>query len=273
MKTLLAFTLTTLAALALPIGATAADGDKTTEGSYAVGERTISFTRFDPATPGPHPAILLLHGLDGAARNKANYHAVASGMAERGYVVFVVRYFDAFANRADELAFFREHVKDQLNATPNAKQQRVLALFNECLAVVAAGVQYARTQPGVDGERVGIVGFSLGGFLALSAATQKDLKVTAVVELFGGLPGHLYPQVGALPPVLLLHGDQDRVVPVESARRLEKALKEQGTVHQVQVYAKVGHVFEDDKGGFCWVAAMDAQQRADAFLQQHLKRP
>jgi carboxymethylenebutenolidase len=263
----------TLLPLLLANGAvSAADNDKTKKaGSYQSGGRPIGVTRFDPPGDGPHPAILLLHGADGAEKNEATYTTLAARTAGSGYVVFVVRYFDCFADRPKELAFFRDNVKDHLQAADSPERERLRRAYNDCLTAIGDGVKYARKQTGVDGDKIGIVGFSLGAYLALSTATQDELKIVAVVDLFGGLPEELHKQAKKLPPVFIVHGEEDRVVPVEAAKRLEKLLKENSTPHEVRIYKGVGHVFEDEKGKVRWDTALDAEKRAAAFLEKHLK--
>jgi carboxymethylenebutenolidase len=266
----------TLTALALGGGrAHAADEKqavKQSAGSYVSAERKINVTRFEPAEPGPHPAVLLLHGVDGADKDEAIYHTLAGCLAAKGYIVFVVRYFDCFAGRPKELEFFRDNVKGYLTGKAADEATRLKAAFHDCLTAVCDGVRYVRTQPGVNKERVGVVGFSLGAFLALSAATEKDLKVAAVVDLFGGLPEEMQPQAKALPPVLILHGDKDQTVPVGAAYALQKLLKENRIDHDIKVYKGVGHLFDNGKGGTDWLAAWDAEKRAHAFLNKHLKK-
>ena len=245
---------------------------KKTSGSYLSSERKINVVRFEPGRPGYYPAILLLHGIDGADTNEASYHLSAKRLAANGYVVFFVHYFDAFAERPKDLAFFKTNIEDYLKTPAGPDGERLKRSFRECLATVGDGIKYARAQQGVDGQRVGMVGFSLGAFLALSAATQEDMKITAVVELFGGLPEDKRQQAKALPPVLVLHGDKDQIVSVDTARSLEKLLKGNEIVHEIEVYKGVGHVFDDGKGGLCLRAVFDAENRATKFLQKHLKQ-
>jgi carboxymethylenebutenolidase len=244
---------------------------KKPNGSYLSAKRTINVTRFDPAAPGPHPAVLLLHGIDGADENAAIYHRLAGNLAAKGYVVFVVRYFDCFANRPEELEFFCGNVKDHLTGAAVKEPDRVKRAFQDCLTAVSDGVRYVRQQPGVDKDRVGVAGFSLGAFLALSAATQPKLEIAAAVDLFGGLPQEMHGQAKNLPPVLILHGDKDQVVPEKIARDLEKLLKNNETAHEVKVYKDVGHMFDKGDGKIDWLTALDAESRAHAFLDKYLK--
>jgi carboxymethylenebutenolidase len=126
--------------------------------------------------------------------------------------------------------------------------------------------------PNVDAKRIGLVGFSLGAYLALAAAAEKDLRIAAVVDFFGGMPRPLGSRVKFLPPVLVLHGEQDRVVPIGEAQRLTDLLDAHEVTHEVKVYPDVGHVFGDNGGGFAWRAALDAELCTRAFLAKHLQQ-
>jgi dienelactone hydrolase len=136
----------------------------------------------------------------------------------------------------------------------------------------------------VDGDHVGLVGFSLGAYLALASAAEKDLHVSAAVELFGGLPRLLRDKAANLPPTLILHGDADTVVPVTEAYALRDLLRKAKRVCEFQVYAEPGHVFSDpdDEGQeskpLGWEALLrvqkqvsDADKRIAAFLEKYLK--
>ena len=282
-RTLSASALFGLAAMALALagGRSPAADDKASDAeavkkstdSYLSAQRKINVTRFDPAGKGPHPAVLFLHGIDGAEKYETIYSLLANRLAAKGYAVFFVRYFDCFADRQEELKLFRDNVKGHLTGKGGGEPKRLEAAFGDCLTAVSDAVRYVRAQPGIDKDRVGLVGFSLGAFLALAAATQEDTKVAAVVDLFGGLPGPLHERAKALPPVLILHADKDETIPVETARRLERLLRKNEAAPELQVYEGVGHMFDDGKGGIDRRAAGDAERRATAFLQRHLKRP
>jgi carboxymethylenebutenolidase len=109
---------------------------------------------------------------------------------------------------------------------------------------------------------VGVVGFSLGAYLALAVATQEP-RIGALVDCFGGLPVPFESSAASLPPVLILHGDADPVVPVEEARKLARLLRAAGRPHEMQLYPGGGHGFRPAEG-------RDAFARVLAFFDRHL---
>src|SRR6202040_350224 len=123
-------------------------------------------------------------------------------------------------------------------------------------------VSFVARQPQVDPERIGLLGFSLGAYLALSASAI-DSRIHAVVEFFGGMPKEMKLFMRRLCPVLILHGDQDKTVPVEEAYNLQKLLEKKNIPYEIKIYPKVGHGFEAES----W---KDAGQRSLQFLQKHL---
>ena len=131
-------------------------------------------------------------------------------------------------------------------------------------------VGYVRKQPAVDGERIGIVGLSLGGFVGLSCAAQKELKVAAVVSGFGGLPKEKRDAVKWMPPTLFVYGEKDEVVLVAEAKAMEK-LEKDGQLPIVVKPYPVGHVFQNKAGEFDWGALLAAQQLVTEHLCKHLK--
>lgn len=110
--------------------------------------------------------------------------------------------------------------------------------------------------------RLGIVGTSLGGALAVTVAAD-DRRVKAVVNYFGFLPEAVRENARRLPPMLVLHGARDVIVPVANAYALEALLIRLGAPHEVHVYADQAH-------GFHGAAQLDAAQRTAAFLNRHL---
>jgi carboxymethylenebutenolidase len=111
-----------------------------------------------------------------------------------------------------------------------------------------------------------MIGYSLGAYLALSVAASpaKDqVAVRCIVEYFGGLPAVLTALLRKMPPVLILHGEDDEVVPVKEAKDLAALLDKKKLPYEMKLYAKQKH-------GFTGQAAEDAAGRVFKFLGKHL---
>src|SRR5262249_24796177 len=122
---------------------------------------------------------------------------------------------------------------------------------------------FAQARRDVDPGRIGFLGVSLGGSLALSVASQ-DERIHAVADYYGPIPDLAVTLARRMPPVLLLHGSADPIVPVDDAYKTERLLKAKGYPFEMKIYPGEGH-------GFTGAAADDAAERTLQFFEQHLK--
>ena len=89
------------------------------------------------------------------------------------------------------------------------------------------------------GQSVSLLGYSLGGYLALTAAmTTRDIAAVAVC--YGGVPTPFAGLAANLPPTLILHGSADPVIPVSEARSLSKLLRRHRIPHEVHIRRRAG---------------------------------
>jgi phospholipase/carboxylesterase len=111
-------------------------------------------------------------------------------------------------------------------------------------------------------EQVALVGFSQGTMMALHVAPRREDAVAGVVGFSGRLlaPEVLSDEVRVRPPVLLVHGDADDMVPVQSLPEAAEALQKAGWE---EVYA---HVMKGTGHGI----APDGLSVALAFLRDRL---
>jgi carboxymethylenebutenolidase len=229
----------------------------------------IRVWRFDAKLAGKRPAVLFLHGADGGIGVEKLYCEAAKRLADKGFVVFIVHYLDATKPEEPEKisALVKRVVKGNANKAEEVWARRYFAVWTSC---VSDAIGHVRKQATVEGEHVGIVGLSLGGFVGLSCAAQKEPKVAAVVSGFGGLPKDKWDTVKWLPPTLVVHGDEDEVVPVQYAIALRKLKRREKLPIEVKIY-ETGHVFLKDDGKFDLWALGDAQRRMTEHLCKHLK--
>lgn len=111
-------------------------------------------------------------------------------------------------------------------------------------------------------EQVVLFGFSQGTMMALHVAPRREDPVAGIVAFSGRLlsPETLADEVKSRPPVLLVHGDADDVVPPQSLPAAAEALQEAGWD---EVYA---HVMKGTAHGI----APDGLSVALAFMRDKL---
>ncbi len=116
---------------------------------------------------------------------------------------------------------------------------------------------------GLPATALALVGFSQGSMMSLHIAPRRDEAIAGIVAFSGRLmaPERLAAEAKVKPPVLLLHGDADPVVPFEDMGRAGDALVAAG-------FDTYGHVMEGTAHGI----APDGLQVALAFLKQQLPR-
>jgi carboxymethylenebutenolidase len=99
--------------------------------------------------------------------------------------------------------------------------------------------------PAVDGGRVGVVGFCMGGQLALYAATL-DPRIGAVADYYGVHPNVTLDLSGLRAAVLGVFAGKDEFVPPEAARRLERDLQDAGVRTDFTIFDQADHAFFND---------------------------
>ncbi len=136
-------------------------------------------------------------------------------------------------------------------------------------------------RPEVDANRIGAIGFCLGGGFALALGVRGDLRAAAVN--YGPVPPNATELEGVC-PVVASYGADDRRFAAEG-QRLDALLDELGVEHDVKLYEGAVHSFMNDAGhsvlqrllrpvmafAYDGPAAEDAWERILAFLDRHLR--
>jgi phospholipase/carboxylesterase len=114
---------------------------------------------------------------------------------------------------------------------------------------------------GLTPDRLALIGFSQGTMMSLHVAPRRAAPIAALVGFSGRLlaPERLGDEVVSRPPVLLIHGDADPVVPVQSLPEAADALVQAG----FEVYAQVSK-------GTAHGIAPDGLSLALSFLKEKL---
>jgi phospholipase/carboxylesterase len=96
---------------------------------------------------------------------------------------------------------------------------------------------------GLTDADLALVGFSQGTMMALHVGLRRAKPPAAIVGYSGALAGaeHLAEEIAAKPPILLVHGDQDPVIPVEALHHAREYLAATGLAVEWHVAQGVPH--------------------------------
>ncbi len=146
---------------------------------------------------------------------------------------------------------------------------------------IAAAGEWAKKQPGVRADRVGVTGWCWGGSTVYQvAATNPDIK--AAVAWYGP-PARPYPDTpnpvtgfdvakDIKIPFLGLYGEADKGPAPEDVKKLEELMKAGNKNVEVVTYPGAGHAFfADYRPSYNPAAAADAWKRCTAFFDKWLK--
>lgn len=207
-----------------------------------------------PVGQGAFPAVLVLHTSGNVQAADLDY---ARQLAKKGYIALVPYYFNAYG------------------ITSATRSEATTVFGGRLFADFVSILQYLKENLSV--RKIGAVGFSMGGYWALTLAATKH--VSAGISFYGAISGGgsgltlAYPLNQVFPadssPVLMLHGSNDSTVPVSLATNLAATLAGTGSPHELIVYPGVEHSF--DRGTTLNAAARDdGYTRAQALLDKHV---
>jgi phospholipase/carboxylesterase len=110
-------------------------------------------------------------------------------------------------------------------------------------------------------DRLVLVGFSQGSMLALHVGLRRSVAPAAIVAYSGLLAGpeHLA-EVTSRPPVLLIHGEIDELIPIQALHAAREALADRGIGVEWHVRPGLGHGIDPE-----------AQWMAGHFIAQALR--
>jgi len=203
-----------------------------------------------PESAGPFPGLVVIHEIFGL---NDNIRDIARRFAEQDYTVLAV---DLFSNR-NRMVCMLQIIHGML----------IRPLNNSMLADLKSSVAFLQKQPNVDANRIGTVGFCMGGAYALQLAiTDKGMKAASV--FYGANPRPLEAVAEACP---IVGSYPDKDFTTKAARELETSLTKYNVPHDIRIYDNTQHSFySQQRTPFEVDASKDSWQRMLSFFQEHL---
>jgi carboxymethylenebutenolidase len=222
--------------------------------SYKSGDETVQGVLYTPEGKGPFPALVVIHewwGLNDWVKEQA------AKLADEGYVALAV---DLYRGK---VATTPDEAHEIMRGVPEDRAMRDLH----------AAVEFLKSQSNVKKERIGSIGWCMGGGYSLDVALQEP-ALTATVINYGHLAADADSVKKIKASVLGIFGGQDRGIPVDDVKKFEQALKEQGNKVEIVIYPNAGHAFENpnNKTGYRAEDAADAWKHTTSFLAATLKK-
>jgi len=194
---------------------------------------------YKPEGDGPFPAIILTHGTSrvSAERRKISadtqYKNHAAFLADKGYVVLLV----VRRGFGDSAAPYAEHIKTGDGKRDYAREGL------EAAKDLQAAIEFIKTRPYTDPQKIILVGQSTGGHSVLAAASLNIPGVIGAINFAGGRGSYAPDQVQnedrliasmaqfgktSRLPTLWLYAENDRYFRPELARAMLKAYTDAG---------------------------------------------
>jgi carboxymethylenebutenolidase len=195
-------------------------------------EGSVALTRYATDRAGRRPSVLLLHGSRGFELKPRAYQRYADALSVKGVDAYFLRYLTA----ADAPAF------DPKTSAQASREAYEVRRFDGWSKRVSSVVTTILARPDSSG-RIGLLGFSLGGYVAAETAA-RDERIAALAVLYGGMPDAMVSHVKHLPPLIELHGAADRNVPLAKGEELVKLGKAMGAEAELVAYPDRQHGFD-----------------------------
>jgi carboxymethylenebutenolidase len=140
-------------------------------------------------------------------------------------------------------------------------------------------VDYLRSRSDVASDRIGAMGFCIGGHMTYLTACETDIQAAA--SFYGGGiaapqgPGGAESTLSRTPKIggriECYFGGQDALIPSDQVDAIRKALVDAGTDYDIQIYAEADHGFNcDQRPTYNEAAAADAWKRTFALFADKL---
>jgi carboxymethylenebutenolidase len=163
--------------------------------------------------------------------------------------------------------------KGKTTTDPNLAGAWMAELNKEdAMRILQGAIRLLQEKEPLYAEHIGVVGFCMGGSLALLLAC-RTAALKAAIPFYGDLPDPVEQIRNIRCPVLFFAGGKDRWINTEKVEKLKEAFEQFGVSGEVRVYPDADHAFFNDTRPEVYnpSAAQDAWMRAIGLLSRTLK--
>ena len=180
---------------------------------------------------------------------------------------------EPLAQHMPDTAFRSPHAPERCRVNPmgyqwfpipwldGSAEEEMLSSFHRSAEILDRYITDSMAEEGVEPGRTALVGFSQGTMMSLHVAPRRPEPVACIVGFSGRLAEgeRLKQEAHSKPPVLLVHGDRDEMIPVSALSEARNALAGAGFSVQWHISQGIGHGIAPDGLGL-----------ALGFLRDHL---
>jgi carboxymethylenebutenolidase len=222
-----------------------------------------------PAGEGPHPAVIVYMEIFGV---NDHIRDVTRRVAEEGYVALAPDYFHR-TGAGMQLEYNDEGMAEGMKHLGQLKADQMIADAKDSIA-------YLRSRSDVVGDRVGAMGFCIGGHMTYLTACETE--IAAAASYYGGGiaapqgPGGQGSTLGRTSKISgqiqCYFGGKDLLIPKDQVDAIRSALADAGVTHEVHVYDEADHGFHcDQRATYHEASAKDAWRRTFEFFGNILR--
>ena len=201
-------------------------------GAWKVSEDDLSGKLHLPEGDGPFPAVVLQHGSGHPRYLDPWYDKVVPALREAGIAAFIA---NSYGGRG---------------ISGTAGDQRQLSKAARIVDALMA-LKALAAHPKIDGDRVGVTGYSFGGIVSIETADRRTVEAVLGPDLKFAAHLPVYPSCGSHRekidmtgrPMLFLVGRQDDYTPAEFCEDYLPKLQAAGVPATLKVYNDAGHGF------------------------------
>jgi len=203
-----------------------------------------------PEGDRPHPGVVVIHEAFGLNNNIRD---ITQRLANEGYAALAV---DLFSDRNKPICMAR-YMAGMLRGSVNRFGVEDLKL----------ALSYLAALPEVDPDRIGAIGFCMGGSFAVAWACTDD-RLKAVAPFYGANPRPI-DAVQRMCPVVGSYPEKDFTA--RAGRKLDVELTRHNISHDIKIYPGAQHsFFNDTRHSYNKSAADDSWGRVLEFFDTHL---